>query len=184
MSFAKEGSEGRATDRQNESPNRREAPKLFLKMQVKLFTIPITDDGNFLEEMNRFLRANKILEVENRLVSNERGASWCFCVKYLPTAPAFQKTNNVKKDYKSELSEEIFKVFSKLREVRKEIAAEDAVPAYAVCTDQELAEIAALPEINEETLKSVRGFGEKKFEKYGQLFIQWYQNKEQSEKSR
>ncbi len=151
-------------------------------MQIKLFTIPVTDNGTFLEEMNRFLRAYKILEVENQLVSNERGASWCFCVKYLPTAPAFQKTENIKKDYKSELSEEVFKLFSKLREVRKKIAAEDAVPAYAVCTDQELAEIAALPVINEKTLKSVRGFGDKKFEKYGQQFVLWFQKKEQDEK--
>jgi len=35
-------------------------------MQIKLFTIPITDSGAFLEEMNRFLRANKVLEVENQ----------------------------------------------------------------------------------------------------------------------
>jgi len=151
-------------------------------MQIKLFTIPITDSGTFLEEMNRFLRANKILEVENQLVSNERGASWCFCVKYLPITPAFQKTENTKKDYKSELSDEAFKVFSSLREVRKQIATEDAVPAYAVCTDQELVEIAALPEINEKTLKSVKGFGDKKFEKYGQQFIQWYQKNKENEK--
>jgi hypothetical protein len=36
-------------------------------MQIKLFTIPITDSGASVEEMNRFLCANKILEVENRL---------------------------------------------------------------------------------------------------------------------
>jgi len=152
-------------------------------MQIRLFNIPITDNGTFLEEMNRFLRYNKILEIENRLVSNERGASWCFCVKYLPTAPAFQKGENIKKDYKTELSEEVFKVFSKLREVRRQIAADDAVPAYAVCTDQELSEIAALPEISEKNLKTVRGFGDKKFEKYGRYFIQWYQNKVRDEKS-
>lgn len=153
-------------------------------MQIKLFTIPITDNGRFLEEMNRFLRANKILEVENQLVSNEKGASWCFCVKYLPAVPAFRKADNIKKDYKNELSEEVFKVFSTLREVRKKIATEDAVPAYAVCTDEELSQIAALPVINEQSLKSVKGFGDKKFEKYGQSFIQWYQNKDQHEKSR
>ncbi len=152
-------------------------------MQIKLFTIPITDSGTFLEEMNRFLRANKIFEVENQLVSNERGALWCFCVKYLSAAPAFQKTESLKKDYKSELSEEVFKVFSNLREVRKQIATEDAVPAYAVCTDEELAQIAALPEMNEKSLKKVKGFGDKKFEKYGQQFIQWHQNNKIHEKS-
>ena len=58
------------------------------------------------------------------------------------------------------------------------------MPAYAVCTDQELAEIAELTEINEKSLKSVRGFGDKKFEKYGHYFLQWYQNKEPDEKGR
>lgn len=151
-------------------------------MQIKLFTIPITDSGAFLEEMNRFLRANKVLEVENQFVSNERGASWCFCVKYLPSVPGYQKTENIKKDFKSELSADVFKVFSNLREIRKQIAVEDAIPAYAVCTDQELAEIAALNEINENTLKSVKGFGDNKYKKYGQHFIQWYQSKAKDEK--
>jgi hypothetical protein len=33
-------------------------------MQFQLFTVPITDDGSALEELNRFLRGHKILEVE------------------------------------------------------------------------------------------------------------------------
>jgi len=152
-------------------------------MQIKLFTIPIADNGTFLEEMNRFLRANKILEVENQLVSNERGAAWCFCVKYLPVATSFQKNESVKKDYKNILSEENFKTFSSLRELRKKIAADDAVPAYAVCTDQELADIALLTDVSEKTLKSISGFGEKKFERYGKSFIDWYKNKLDNEKS-
>ncbi len=146
-------------------------------MQIKLFTIPITDSGASLEEMNRFLRSNKILEVENQLVSNEWGASWCFCVKYLTTVSTFKRDENVKPDYKNILSEEKFKVFSELRELRKQIAAKDAVPAYAVCTDQELAEIVNLSEISEKTLKTVKGFGDKKVEKYGSAFIAWFQNR-------
>lgn len=73
-------------------------------MQIKLFTIPISDNGALTEEMNRFLRSNKVLEVENHLVSNEHGASWCFCVKYIGGASVFQKTE-IKKDYKNELNE-------------------------------------------------------------------------------
>ena len=40
-----------------------------------------------------------------------------------------------------------FEVFSKLRVFRKQIAERDAVPAYAVYTDAELAEIAKLERI-------------------------------------
>ncbi|MBZ0242013.1 MAG: HRDC domain-containing protein [Bacteroidales bacterium] len=144
-------------------------------MQIKLFTVPITDSGSSIEEVNRFLRANKILEVENQLVSNERGATWCFCVKYLPVASTYQKHEKTKTDYKTILSEEKFKVFSELRALRKQIAYKDAVPAYTVCTDQELAEIVQLPVINQATLKTVKGFGDKKVEKYGLAFIEWYE---------
>jgi hypothetical protein len=35
-------------------------------MQIKIFTIPVGDSGGALQEMNAFLRGNKILEVENK----------------------------------------------------------------------------------------------------------------------
>lgn len=141
-------------------------------MQIKLFTIPVSDTGNFQEELNRFLRANKILEVENQLVSNPNGAAWCFCVKYIGTPVTYQKTPATKTDYRHVLDEATFKVFSRLREIRKKLAADEAVPAYAVATDNELAEIAKLKEINRKGLLSIKGFGDKKFERYGQRMIE------------
>ena len=146
--------------------------EIFLrKMQIKLFTIPVTDSGAFVEEMNRFLRANKILEVENHLAHHATGAFWCFCVKYIESAFVNQGNDKGKIDYKNELDEATFGVFSKLREARKQIATEEAIPAYAVCTDSELAEMAKLPEINISSLGKVKGFGEKKKEKYGNRLI-------------
>jgi len=35
-------------------------------MQIKLFTISIGDSRTALKEMNRFLKGNKILEVQNQ----------------------------------------------------------------------------------------------------------------------
>jgi len=152
-------------------------------MQIKLFTILIGDNGTSEEELNRFLRSHKILEVENQLVSNENGASWCFCVKYIGATADSRKRESVKIDYKNELDEKTFKVFSKLREIRKQLAIESAVPAYAICTDHELAEIARLPEITEKELLTVKGFGEKKLEKYGKRIIDMFAQNIQHEKS-
>jgi len=153
-------------------------------MQIKLFTIPINDTGAFTEELNRFLRANKILEVENHLISNKNGAIWCFCVKFIESGWLNKPGERPKIDYKTELDEDTFKVFSKLREVRKQLAIEDAVPAYAICTDQELALIARLEELTVEKLITVKGFGEKKFEKYGNRLIQLLKQTPSDEKSR
>ncbi|MCP5002826.1 MAG: hypothetical protein GY941_02600 [Planctomycetes bacterium] len=38
-------------------------------MQIKLFTIPVGDSGSALDEMNHFLKGNRILEVENHLLN-------------------------------------------------------------------------------------------------------------------
>lgn len=141
-------------------------------MQIKLFTIPIGDNGPAQEEMNRFLRGNKILEVENHLISNENGAFWCFCVRYIEktSSPAgYNKTQKV--DYKHILDEATFQKFSKLREIRKKVAADEGIPAFAVFTDEELAGLANLETITEKTMLSVKGIGDKKVERFAQYFI-------------
>lgn len=143
-------------------------------MQIKLFTVSIADGGVQSEELNTFLRANKILEVENHLVHNERGAYWCFCVKYLLGEHTGNNRNlqyKEKVDYRNVLDENTFKHFSKLREIRKQLANEEAVPAFAVFTDEELANIAQLSPLTSKTMLTVKGIGEKKVEKYGQRLI-------------
>jgi len=47
-------------------------------VQFKIFTIPVADDGAAMEEMNRFLRGHKVLEVEQQLLSTKTGANWHF----------------------------------------------------------------------------------------------------------
>jgi hypothetical protein len=61
-------------------------------MQINIFTIPVGDSGSALQEMNIFLKAHKILEIQQKLISNDNGANWCSmsqhsrsfrtCVKY------------------------------------------------------------------------------------------------------
>lgn len=156
--------------------NTREAGRNFKKMQFKLFTIPVSDSGAALEELNRFLRGHKTLAVDKHLIASEDSANWCFCVSYIANAlPPDEKTNQ-KKDYKNLLSLEVFEVFSKLRKIRKELAEQEAVPAYAIFTDEELAGIAGLEELTISNLQKVSGIGIKKTEKYGALLVTKYLN--------
>lgn len=148
-------------------------------MQIRIFSIPITDNGEMQAEMNRFLAAGKVLEIEQRFYQNERGAYWNFCVRYLNgnTGSFQQQSTKQKIDYKELLNEDEFTIFSKLREYRKIIAANDAVPAYAVFTDEELAGIARLPVLEVSKLISVKGIGDKKVEKYGNQLIELFKSK-------
>jgi superfamily II DNA helicase RecQ len=140
-------------------------------MQIKLFTIPVGDSGGALQEMNAFLRGNKILEVEHKLIGNDNGAYWCFCVRYIERAPAEAEKDGKKVDYKKVLDEATFAKFSKLREIRKRVAAEEAVSAFIIFTDEELAELAKLDEITEKAMLGIKGIGEKKVERYAKYFM-------------
>jgi superfamily II DNA helicase RecQ len=126
-------------------------------------------------EMNVFLRSKKILQIREHLSSQPgEGTFWCFCIKYVDDIEAAERERG-RVDYREVLDEATFKKFSALREIRKQVAKEDAVPAFAVLTDFELAEMAKLENINAETLKTVKGIGEKKVAKYG---AQFYSKKE------
>jgi len=141
-------------------------------MQIKLFTIPVGDSGNALAEMNTFLRGNKILEVENQLVNNEHGAYWCFCVRYIEMAfTEGSVKKGAKVDYRNELDEATFQKFSKLRQIRKQVAAEEGISAFIIFTDEELAELAKLDEITEKNMITIKGVGEKKVERFAKYFI-------------
>ena len=147
-------------------------------MQIKLFTIPIGDSGAALDEMNRFLKGNKILEVQNQLISNENGAYWCFCVRYIEKELSQTIYSKIKVDYKQVLDEATFQKFSKLRAIRKKVAADEGIPAFAIFTDEELAGLAKLETITEKTMLSVKGIGDKKVERFAKHFIS---NSEQDE---
>jgi superfamily II DNA helicase RecQ len=151
----------------------------FLKrryfMQIRIFTVPSADSGALQAEMNAFLAGHRALEIEQKFFQNDNGGYWSFCVRYINggAAPA-QGYPGKKTDYREILNEKDFSVFSKLRAIRKELAAADGSPAYVVFTDEELANIARLPEITEKAMLAVQGIGDKKVAKYGKAMIDRY----------
>ena len=146
-------------------------------MQIKIFTIPIQGGEHINAEMNTFLRSKKVLQTENQLINNDSGTFWCFCIKYLDDALR-EKKGRV--DYREVLDETSFHRFAHMRQIRKDLAQEEGVPAYAIFTDEELAGLARIEKLNLSEMKNIKGIGEKKVEKYGQHFI----SKEQNEKSK
>ncbi len=150
------------------------------KMQIKLFTIPLFDSGQMESEMNRFLRGNKIVSLESHLINHENSSYWSFCVRYMEgqtrnTNVAGEAKVQVKKDYKTILSEAHFEIFSVLRKFRKELATEEAVPAFAIFTDEELANIVQLPEITLGNIQHIKGIGEKRVAKYGEKLMAFWE---------
>ena len=128
-------------------------------MQVRVFTIPLFDNLAQTDEMNAFLRSQKVLTLDRQQVTVGNQAFWTFCVTYLPQGGYSNggglQTKGGKVDYKNVLNEETFAVFSQLRSIRKQLAEQDAIPAYAVFTDSELAEIAQLEHIDPLSIQTI-----------------------------
>jgi len=140
-------------------------------MQYQFFTLPVWDSRELQDVMNRFLRGNKILEVEKQLVQNESGAYWCFCITWLEKSTGGRRSERNKRvDYKQILDEATFERFSKLRVIRKAVAADEGIPAFAIFTDEQLSGLAKLETIDVKSMLSIKGIGDKKVERYAEYF--------------
>jgi superfamily II DNA helicase RecQ len=139
-------------------------------MQIKLFTIPLLGGEALNEDLNAFLRSKKILHIDNHLLNNAQGCFWCFCIKYIEDK-TISDTVKVKIDYKEVLDAASFERFSNMRAIRKQIAQQENLPAYAIFTDDELSSLAKTEDLDQASMKKIKGIGEKKIEKYSQYFI-------------
>jgi len=139
-------------------------------MQIRVFQLSLSNPEPVQSELNSFLRSHRILEVKSHFVENGGQSFWAFLVQYMEGNPVHQPGKS-KTDYKELLAEEEFKIFSRLREIRKALAAEDGVPAYMIFTDEELAEIVKQKCTLATDLLKIKGIGDKKVEKYGERFF-------------
>ena len=150
------------------------AEKNKIMVQYKIITIPVINGEREEDELNVFLRSRKIVDVEKQLVSAPSGAYWSFCVSYIFSAQPVQSNMSKKEkvDYKSVLDEASFARFTRYREIRRNLSQTEAIPAYAIFTDEELAELAKIETLTKTSMQKVNGIGEKKVEKYGVYFFE------------
>lgn len=70
---------------------------------------------------------------------------WAICVDYLNSTTventSVANLSRSRVDYKTILAPEEFDVFSRLRDLRKELAQAEAVPVYALFTNEQLAQM-------------------------------------------
>ena len=138
-------------------------------MQIKIFTMPAMPGEDDTEVLNLFLRSHRAIDVKSECINIDGSAYWSFCVKYLDAlVQNSEKRPASKIDYKDVLSEEEFARFARLRDIRKTIAEREAVPAYAIFTNEELAEIAKMENPTLADIRKINGIGKNKTEKYGE----------------
>jgi len=140
-------------------------------MSLRFFVIPVQDIDAATAELNSFLSSHKILTIDRNWVDLGSNSYWALCVNYLQgggnAVPA--RNNNVNRsriDYKEILAPVEFDVFSRLRELRKELAQKEAIPVYALFTNEQLAQIVQQRCQTKSDLAKIDGIGESKIDKY------------------
>jgi hypothetical protein len=95
-------------------------------MALQFFVVPVHDSGGFQQELNGFLARHKVVSIDRHLIDRGVNSFWAICVDYLSHMPGeTAHTPNLSRsrvDYKAILPPEEFAVFSRLRELRKELA--------------------------------------------------------------
>jgi superfamily II DNA helicase RecQ len=87
------------------------------------------------------------------------------------TSPAASHLSRSRVDYKAILTPEEFTAYTQLRELRKELAQLDAVPVYALFTNEQLALMVQRRCRSKGDLEQIEGIGESKIDKYGERML-------------
>jgi superfamily II DNA helicase RecQ len=126
-------------------------------------------------DLNAFLARHRVVSIKRELTTQDGTAIWAVCVEYLTASGEERRPGSLGRsrvDYKQLLPADEFAVFARLREIRKEIAQEDAVPVYAVFTNEQLAQVVQLRCRTPADLRRIEGVGEARIEKYADRILE------------
>ena len=136
-------------------------------MNYRLFQYPLPAPPE-LEDLNAYLRTQRIAAVTHHLATTAGGTFLVFVVESVESGPVKSAGNYPPKtDFREQLSAAEFAVFSHLREERKKWAEAEGVPVYAVFTNAQLADMVKQRARTPADLRKIEGLGPARLEKYG-----------------
>ena len=150
-------------------------------MQYRLFTVPCYSGEEELEELNRFLRSVKVLQVEKQF--NPQDRAWQMLVEYQDGVAGSRGHGGRKPriDYREVLEPDQFVVFDRLRNWRKEQSGVENIPPYAIFTNEQLAAVTRLDKVSRAAIGQIDGIGDARLEKYADAVMKLLDNVHGSE---
>ena len=140
-------------------------------MKYHFTAIPATDPEEAQEALNRFCAQHRVISVDKQFVSNADRSYWAICVAYHDGRRGSAATPKSKIDYREVLNEQEFALFAKLRNLRKTLAEQEGVPAYALFTNEQLAAMVQRRVTSKAGLAEISGVAAGRIEKYGEAFV-------------
>lgn len=143
----------------------------LLTQFMTFFISPFSEPASHAE-LNNFLKAHRIINVEKRLIDGDRGTGWIFLVEYTDSDPSKSSyTMSSKVDWRDVLNPSQFAVYDLLRKKRKEIGDKTKIPLYGILSNEQLALMAQNPPKTKEDFLKIKGINEAKYKQWGDIFI-------------
>jgi len=148
-------------------------------VKLKFFWVPAWGGGEVEEEVNAFLAKHRVVQFEKVFVSQGAVPGWALCMEWVPSDDVVPSViggggGAQKVDWREVLDPESFEIFAALRTWRKERAAADKVPIYAVATNEHLAAVVRNRIGTKAGLAAVNGFGPGRVSRYGDALLAAY----------
>jgi len=144
-------------------------------VRFRFFLVSVHSAEDATTALNQFLAGHRILAIDRQFVADGANSAWASCVSFddsnADATPRSAIGKRGKVDFKDTLSPPEFAVFARLRALRKERADAEGVPAYALFTNDQLAEMVQRRVTSAAALREISGVGEARVEKYGEAFL-------------
>ena len=140
-------------------------------MRYRFFSIPAMMPDDTQEDINRFCAEHRVISMEKQFVQDGERSYWALCVCYVEKHAGPLSPRKGRVDFREVLNETDFALFAKLRDLRKKLAEQEGVPAYALFTNEQLAQMAQQRVTTQAELAALDGVGPARIEKYGEAFL-------------
>ena len=146
-------------------------------MKYHFFTITAQLPESGQNALNAFCAQHRVVALEKQFVAQGMESFWSICVTVIEGTGVVRANDSLpgkrgdRIDYKEVLGEQDFAIYAELRNLRKSLAEQEGVPAYALFTNEQLAAMVTQRTQTLTDLGSIDGIGKSRLEKYGELFV-------------
>ena len=146
-------------------------------MKLQFFCIPAKWPEEAQQMLNAFCAQHRVTTMEKHFVDLGAESYWSICVTFvdgtnLPLSSGIANRRD-RIDYRDVLNEQDFVIFAQLRNLRKLLSEQEGIPAYALFTNEQLAEMVTRRVRLESEMAKIEGVGKARLEKYGSAFFIW-----------
>jgi superfamily II DNA helicase RecQ len=136
-------------------------------MPIRLFQYALPVDPE-LADLNEFLATHRVAGVHRETVTTSMGPMLLFVVQWTHDGRDREQTLSGREriDYREILDPSQFELFSRLRDVRKQLALADGIPVYKVFSNAQLAEMVQKKMHDRAAIAQIPGIGKSRVDKY------------------